>query len=278
MENIKPVCFMKNILITVFLIILSSCNGQDKNPPARKKEKIMNSETIELGRFKNYPDVITEANKNNLPKMEDTLSDGTVVKYSKWENKEDGYKVYYRKTITPPPPALFYTIKDFYPNGNIKQEATSFIGTLVVPPFYNSLTVKYYDVDGNLTKTEDNSDFDSNIKVKFKDLLSILQKEPIITNVKNEDKEKLRFCLFDNQIDINEINPDRIINKLKAENYNGKILNADNYSERRNITISLESSLWKVTKDIYPFGFFDYTIDSNNGVVKNTSYREDKRP
>ncbi|SFI49431.1 hypothetical protein [Halpernia frigidisoli] len=269
---------MKNILITIFLIILSSCNGQDKDSPAHQKEKIMNSETIDLGRFKNYPDVITEANENNMPKMEDTLSDGTVVKYSKWENKEDGYKIYYRKMITPLPPSLFYTIKDFYPSGIIEQETNSFIGTLAIPPFYNSLSVKEYDVDGNLKKTEVNSGFDANMKVKFKDLLSLLQKEAIITNVKDQDKEKLRFHLFDNQIDINEITPERIIQKLAAEKYNGKILNANSDVERRNITISLEANFWKVTKDIYPFGYFDYTIDANTGVVKSTSYREDKRP
>lgn len=270
---------MKKITITyLILFLLQTCNGQDKSIVTYPKKKIMNTEKIDLTRFENRPDVVNMEQEKNLPSMIDTLSDGTVVHFSSWDNKEDNYNTYYTKSITPPPPQLFFTTQDFYPSGTIKEETKSFIGTLLVPPFYNSLIIKEYDNEGKLIKTTDNTNFDLNVKLKFTNLLEILQKTPIIQNVKDADRENYRFYLFHQEIDKEDITADKIIKKLLSKDCNGTILNPKSDVDRRNITISLDRNEWKITKDVYPQGYFDYILNANTGELKDVNYRGDKRP
>ncbi|MFV0530618.1 MAG: hypothetical protein ACK5MD_04185 [Flavobacteriales bacterium] len=224
--------------------------------------------------YKEYERRQIHLDLGNTPYLKiDTLKDGTVIEYSWWDEKDK--KTYYRKTITPPPPALFYTTKNFYPSGIIKEEQEDiFIGTLWEPAF----TVKEYDEQGYLIKTIDNSNFDKGVDFKFNDLLLLLQKEPIIREINNKDRENFSFYLFHGEVKKGDVTAEKIIDYLLSEDCNGKILNPNSDFDRKNLTISLENDLWLVTKDMYPQGFWDYKIDANTGKILNVDYRGDQRP
>lgn len=268
--------------ITTYIAIsmmMYSCNGQEqKGNIIYPKEKIMNTERFDTKRFENYPDVVSMEDEKKLPSKKEILSDGTIIEYSFWDNKDDGNKKYYTKTVTSPPPALFKKVKDFYPSGTIQKESEVFMGEMMMEPFYNNLIVKDYDQNGSLVKTTDYTDFAKNVKIKLKDLLELLQKEPMIREVSESNKENLYVNFFNKEITKDKITADKVIDELKSEDCNGKILNAYSDVERRSLKISLDKDIWSVTKDMYPGGFWDYKINANTGKVLSVDYRPDNRP
>lgn len=277
---------MKKIITYItFAIMVCSCSGQEKEKNKNStekviypKEKVMNTERFDTKRFENYPDVISMEDEKTLPSKKEVLADGTVIEYSFWDNEEDNGKTYYSKIITPKPPALFKIVKDFYPSGVIQRESEMFVGNLIIEPFNGSLTIKDYDHKGYLLKTTDYSDFDKNLKIRFHDLLKMISAEPMITeNFVKKNQENLSSGLFHNP-QIKDLTAEKIIAELKSEDCNGKILNANNDSDRKNIKISLEREIWLVTKDIYPRGFWEYKINGNTGNILDVTYIKDNRP
>lgn len=147
---------MRNLVLVFCLsIFIISCNGQEKSKTTYPKEKIMNTERFDIQKYRKRQ--LEKEKTGNLSNCEDTLSDNTIINYSSSIKPPD--KLSYSITITPPPPALFFTVKNFYDTGIIKEETKSFIGFLMIEPFYNSLVIKKYDEKGYLIKTIDNSNF-----------------------------------------------------------------------------------------------------------------------
>ncbi|MDR2235550.1 MAG: hypothetical protein LBE92_05465 [Chryseobacterium sp.] len=271
---------MKKIIpCLVFFLIIVSCSEQEKEGRITyPKEKIQNTEKFNVKRFENYPDVVSMEDEKKLPSRKDTLPDGTIIEYSFRDNKEDGNKRYYTKTLIPPPPALFKKVKDFYPSGIIQKESDVFIGEMNIEPFYNNIMVKDYDRQGYLIKITDYADFDKKVKIKLKDLLEILQKEPMIREVSDANKESLFLGFFNKEITKDKITAERVISELKSNDCNGNILNPYSDAERKNIKISLDKDSWIVTKDNYPGGYWDYKIDASTGKVISVMYRLENRP
>ncbi|OCK50713.1 hypothetical protein BA768_19320 [Chryseobacterium sp. CBo1] len=270
---------MKKIITYIALtMMVCSCNGQEKEKISYPKEKVMNTEKFDIKRFENYPDVVSMEDEKKLPAKKDTLSDGTIIEYSLWDNNEDGNKTYYTKIVTPPPPALFKKVKDFYPSGTIQKETETFVGQVDIEPFYGSFITKDYDKNGYLLKTTDRSDFDKDLKIRFNDLLRILKTEQMITdNFITKNKENIGIGLFHDQ-ENTQLTSEKIIDNLKSEDCNGKILNANSDFERKNIKVSLNKNIWMVTKDMYPQGYWDYKIDGNTGKIIDVNYRQENRP
>ena len=270
---------MKKIIIHITLIMMvCSCNGQEKEKISYPKDKVMNTEKFDIKRFENYPDVVSMEDEKKLPTKKDILSDGTIIEYSLWDNNEDGNKTYYTKIEMPPPPALFKKVKDFYPSGTIQREAKTFVGQVDIDPFYGSFIIKDYDKNGSLLKTVDHSDFDKYLKIRFNDLLNVLKDKWMITDdFVAKNAENINAGLFHGQINT-KLTSEKIINELKSKDCNGKILNPDSDFERKNIKISLNKDIWTVTKDMYPRGYWDFKINGNSGKIIDINYRQDNRP
>lgn len=233
---------MKNILKTFCVtFFIFSCNGQEKDKTITyPKEATMITEKFDIDRFKDYPDFVSEDQKQKLPSTKDSLSDGTIVEYS-WQGSKNS-RTQYTKIIIPPPPTLFKMVKDFYPTGVIRKETKVFIGNLRIQPFYNNLITKDYDEKGYLVKTTDHSNFDQNLEIKFIDLLKILEKEPIIRTIDKSNIDNIYNGLFHGKISKENITSEKVIDYLKSDDCNGNILNSSSDFERRNITISIENN------------------------------------
>lgn len=261
---------MRNLFSFLIFITLQSCNGQDKSIVIVPNEVVMNTKKFNVEQFRKCQ----QANSTSI--CEEKLPNGMLLIYSSSRSSKVGLT--FTKIYTPPPPELYSMIEDYYPTGIIKRETKSFIGTLMVAPFYNSLIVKEYDEEGKLVKTIDNSNFDKNVGFKFDALLELLQNEPIVKTINPEQAENYSVNFFKNDLSKEEVSAEKIISYLKSKEINGKILNVNSDVDRRNVTISLEKNEWLVTKDVYPNGYFDYIFDANTGLLKDSSYRADQRP
>ncbi len=273
MEKAKLPCQMKKMLYTIVATyVLTACSGQEKRVVTYPKEKIMNTDKFDIIGFRNWQQ--EKEMKGDLSECEDTLSDNTVITY--YSTMESPDEISYTKVITPPPPALFYSTKIFYPTGVIKEELEQiFIGLLKAPP----LIVKEYDEQGYLLQTTDNSGFDKDVKLRFDALLQLLIQEPILTSVAQNEREDYSFYLFHHEVAPQDVTVAKILEYLtSSEDCNGKILNPYSDFDRRNLIIWLEGNVWNIKKDMYPRGIFHYTFDANTGKRLSTKYAEEYRP
>ena len=265
------------LILTAFNF--NSCKGQNEEKIIYPKEKIMNTDRFDIQSFNKHKEKYLEYEKMqihleslNSPFLKiDTLSNGTVVFSEEGFNKQ----IYYSQKIIVPPPSLFFTYKEYYSSGIIKEESEKFIGSL-----YSGYGItKYYDEQGYLVKTVDENYVYKDVKIKLLDLFGILKKEPMLGGLTREDKEHFQQLFFENK-KIEEITSADFINYLLSSDIgtNGMILNPNNDNDRRNIEINFENNHWDVTKNIYPFGTIDYVIDANTGQILTKKYQKETRP
>ena len=145
---------VSTIILLGFLILLHSCNGQDKE---NSKNKLNESKMIEKFDFEEYG------------KRESAVH--TIVK-----NDTVIRMVFLDKNIAtyvenPPKPSFKTIYKEFYSNGNIKKKEI-FIGEKTKIDIS-----EYYDENGNVEKVDENKKFG---KIKPKDVLKFLENKKII--------------------------------------------------------------------------------------------------
>ncbi|WP_433981496.1 hypothetical protein [Chryseobacterium sp. RLHN22] len=148
------------IVFFCFLILLNSCNGQNKE---NSDEKIDNKKMVEKFDIEIYK-------KTNYGFDNYTKEDGTLISMIDFDSLKGGVL----KEV-PPKPSFKTIYKEFYPNGNIKKKEI-FIGERTKID-----TSEYYDQDGNVEKVEENKKFG---KVKPEDVLKFLESKKII-NISN---------------------------------------------------------------------------------------------
>ena len=147
---------VSRIILLGFLILLHSCNGQDKE---NSKNKLNESKMIEKFDFELYKK--TNFGFENLIKQ-----DGSKVVMIDFDSLSGGVI----KEI-PPNPSFKTIYKEFYPNGNIKKKEI-FIGERTKID-----TSEYYDENGNAEEIDENKKFG---KIKPNDVLKFLEKKKII--------------------------------------------------------------------------------------------------
>ncbi|GAB0156709.1 hypothetical protein CHRYSEOSP005_19760 [Chryseobacterium sp. Alg-005] len=148
---------MKTINKMVFisiLLLLVSCNGQNKDVSSDKKK---NNKMIEKFDFEEYK---KRESAVHIIKKHDTVISMMLI-----ENKIGTY------TEIPPKPSFKTIYKEFYANGNIKKKET-FIGEKTKVD-----TSEYYDENGNVEKVDENKKFG---KIKPEDALKFLETKKII--------------------------------------------------------------------------------------------------
>jgi len=151
------------LIKTVFfclLILLNSCNGQNKDNSNKNTENKKMVEKFDIEIYK----------KTNYGFDNYTNKDGTLISMIDFDSLKGGVL----KEI-PPKPSFKTIYKEFYPNGNIKKKEI-FIGERTKID-----TSEYYDQDGNVEKVEENEKFG---KVKPEDALKFLESKKII-NISN---------------------------------------------------------------------------------------------
>ena len=147
------------LIKTVFfclLILLNSCNGQNKDNSNKNTENKKMVEKFDIEIYK----------KTNYGFDNYTKKDGTLISMIDFDSLKGGVL----KEV-PPKPSFKTVYKEFYPNGNIKKKEI-FIGERTKID-----TSEYYDQDGNVEKVEENEKFG---KVKPEDVLKFLESKKII--------------------------------------------------------------------------------------------------
>ena len=148
---------MKYILILMFFLFWS-CNAQNKKQSTKKNKTTtvnthteMTTEKFDIATFeKNKID-----NEYNF-----IMENGTKVRQTESENE---YSVY----ITPPPPELFETYKQYYKSGELQRYIISY------PKDFLKLK-KEYDKSGKLIEE---INYDPPYKFSFEQLLVLIEKE-----------------------------------------------------------------------------------------------------
>lgn len=152
---------MKTIPIITIILVLFSCNAQEKN-----KQKTKNQKEIEMTTEKFD---IETFNKNQINgKYNFLLKDSTKI-----EQEID--KEFYNVTIRYPLPKMFITDKRYYKSGNLESELIHFPNR-----FLKSL--KKYDKKGKLTEE---IDYDKPFKFTFEQLIDLIKKEKDTINLFN---------------------------------------------------------------------------------------------
>ncbi len=251
---------------------MTSCKNNEANNLKLTKNKII--EKFDIERFKNYPSVVSEEEEKNLTPTKDTLTDGTIISYSWWDDEN---KKYYSKKIVYPVPTLLAKTFTYYENGTIKQEQENFIGEF----FENIGITKYYDEKGYLTKTVDENIKYKDVKIKLQNLFEILKKEPLLDKLSDEEKEHFN-TIFSFGKDSKKIVLEDIYKFLKRD----KILNPYvidtsvlDTEDRFRLQISFDNDKknWNVIKELYPFGQIWLNVDANTGKVSNKEYQRETR-
>lgn len=278
-------------LLLLFSFIINSCQGQVKPKTTYPEKNIMETEKFDIKTFEEHTkkhkeleakQIFTEDGQGPYNKIT-VLSDGTFIE--EMQGTYDGIRIYI-KDIIPPPPALFKESMKYRADGSIESKSKSFLGRLMIPPFYNVLVENKYDEDGKLIKTIDYTDFDKDLKIGLLELLEQLQKEPLLSEIDNDLRDNLYDELFNNEyynalytrnikkeeITVNSVLEALVYYEVISENENITIFNPHNDYDRENIRISLIKKDWIVTKSLSRFGYFTYTIDSNNGEIKKINF------
>ena len=118
-----------------------------------------------------------EKNKDEANDYEFTLEDGTQIRQS-------GGSVDYLEFITPPPPNLFITVKNYYKSGSLK-------GYVIRYPNNFMKLRKEYDEDGRLTEY---INYDTPFKFTFEQLLELLKKQEDPIDLKDRFTEIYRLA------------------------------------------------------------------------------------
>lgn len=149
---------MKTIPIITIVLILFSCNAQEKNKKTTtQKQTEMTTEKFDIATF----------NKNQgNGKYNFILKDGTKI-----EQEID--KEFYNETIRPPLPILFISDKRYYKSGNLQSELIHFPNRFLK-------NLKKYDENGKLTEE---IDYDKPFKFNFEQLLKLIKKEKDTINL-----------------------------------------------------------------------------------------------
>jgi hypothetical protein len=227
----------------------------------------MNNERFNIEEFEYC---LKQKNKSYPEDCKYVLNDGTIIIQS--EMSED-----YRVDIVPKAPELIKKVKLFYlETGIIKEEFETYIGGFAGD--YG--IVKYYDKDGNLTKTIDENIKYKDLNVKFLDLLEILKKEPLLDNL-SEDEKKHFNIIFNLGKDFEKVVLNDIFKFLSRDkflepnNVDRKVLKKE---DRFLITLYFdeEKSIWNVTKELYPFGQISLQVNAISGQVFGKKYHPEK--
>lgn len=136
------------------LLLLISCNGQNKDVPTNEKK---NNKTIEKFDFEEY--------KKRESAVHTIKKHDTIISMMFIENKTGTY------TEILPKPSFKTIYKEFYANGNIKKKET-FIGEKTKVDIS-----EYYDEAGNIEKVDENKKFG---KIKPEDALKFLETKKLI--------------------------------------------------------------------------------------------------
>jgi len=144
---------MKTTPIFIILIILFSCNAQEKKQLKKSTQKYteMTTEKFDIEKF--------EKNKINN-ECNFILEDGTTVRQTGDENN-------YIEYIMPPKPNLIEIYRQFYKSGKLQRHILSFPNDFLI-------LKKEYDENGNLTEE---INYDTPYKFTFEQLLELIKKE-----------------------------------------------------------------------------------------------------
>lgn len=143
---------MKLLSTVLILSMCFSCKGQDKN----QKNTFQNTNTMTTEKFN-----ITTFEKNKVDgEYNFVLDDGTKV-------RQLSTKLDYGEFITPPPPELFITSKQYYKTGELQTVIIS------LPRSFAKLK-KVYTKNGELIEE---TNFDTPYKFSFEQLLILIEKE-----------------------------------------------------------------------------------------------------
>lgn len=259
-----------NLILILFVILqLTSCKGQENEGVTYSKEKIMTTDKFNIEK---YNKIVAEKRRNgdfDVYNHTEILSNGNVVESSQAQDKSSTI------IILPPVPKMIETYKSYYKNGFLEFEIHRYIGLAMGADEIKFGISKYYDTNGYLIKTVDESVKYNDIKIKPLDLLEILKKEPLFINISKEEK-----ALFKNIFQIKEKEEDitsAIVSKaLKKEVF----LNPNDREDIKNVflTLSTDKKTWNVIKDIYPFGQMWLHVDAMTGRVSNKTYHRETRP
>lgn len=272
MENIKFTSIMKlvNLIPILFVILqLTNCKGQENEGVTYPKEKIMTTDKFNIEKYNKIVEEKTRKGEFDIYNHIDTLSNGNVMESTQGQ---DGT---YTVIITPPVPALDKIYKDYYKNGFLKEETNLYIGLAMGSDEIKFGITKYYDTNGYLIKTVDESVKYNDLKIKPLDLLEILKREPLFTNISKDEKAHFKniFQIKEKEEDITSAT---VSKALKKEVF----LNPNDREDVKNVflTLSKDKNTWYVTKDMYPFGRIELNIDSNSGKIINRQYIKETRP
>jgi len=159
--------FSKELLICLLLFILNVCQAQNKDIVMTEKDTSLNAifernydpkTGLEMYNFELmksssiYPTAFKTTNGWIILVHPMMIGGGTYSEYS-------------------PPPEFIMVQKSFYPNGMLKQKSSFFQNDLKMGIW------EYYDEEGNLIKKVDENEKFKLSKIKFQDILNILEKE-----------------------------------------------------------------------------------------------------
>lgn len=155
---------MKTISIITILLVLFSCNAQEKKRSNKREDKLKFQKTTqmktELFNVKEY------SKRKNEGKTTFTLGNGTIIRQFDVGEKEELIYVEYE---TPLKPKYFFVYKEYYFNGVLKEKGLRF----KQGKFQKGIWKKY-DETGKLTKE---IDYDKPFKFTFEQLVELLEKE-----------------------------------------------------------------------------------------------------
>lgn len=263
---------MKKLKKIIYLLIafnLISCGGQTEKGVNYPKEKIMTTDKFDFVKYNQIVEQKRKLGEFEVYRHVEVLTDGTVVESSQAQDNTATV------TILPPVPEILETYKVYHKNGYLESEVQRYIGLATGSDIVKFGISKYYDEGGVLVKTVDETVKYENVKVKPLDLFEILKKEPLLVNL---DNEKRKF--FKNILELpekeEEITPNVVSKALKKD----FILNPNDREDVKNtfLTFNEDKNTWTVTKDIYPFGSFEFLIDTNTGKIINREYVKETRP
>lgn len=147
---------ISKIWILCLIILVNSCNGQNKDNSDKKIEKNKIVEKFDQDIYK----------KTNYGFDSYTKEDGTIISMIDFDSLTGGVQ---RETLGKP--SFLTTYKEFYANGNIKKKET-FVGERTKIGIS-----EYYDEEGNVEKVDENKKFG---KIKPEEVLKFLENKKIV--------------------------------------------------------------------------------------------------
>lgn len=255
-------------IFSMFLVVaqLSSCKGQNEDG-IQPKNKAMTTERFDLEKYNECIGKKKKEGEIDLSQCEYKLADGTTIISVK--DSEESFS-----RVIPPAPALFETVKVYHGDGFLKEEYSRYMGVFLTSSEVRNGVTKFYDKQGNLTKTVDETTTYKEAKLKIEDLLKVLANEPLLNELTNDEKATFK-SIFGFKEDVSKVTKEQVYEAFGKR----KVLNPSDEKDRKSLGIIFveKEKKWSVVKDLYPFGTLEIDVNSDDGSIIRKKYNKEAR-